>query len=84
VEVEKTMETQRVMTSQSISASCVTRLDTSIRIVLSHGTMTTQRKLVVALEDFEDAGILMVSCWGDEEGEVVHLENDDTCKLTFM
>jgi len=38
----------------------------------------------VALEDYNDAGALMVSCLEEEEGGVDHPENSNICKLTLM
>jgi hypothetical protein len=41
-------------------------------------------QFAVASEGYEDSCALVVSCWKEEEGGVSHIENDDTCKLTFM
>lgn len=38
----------------------------------------------VALEDYNDAGALMVSCLEEEEGGIDHLENSNIFKLTLM
>jgi hypothetical protein len=35
-------------------------------------------QFVVALEIYEDASDLVVSCWEKEEGGVSHLKSDDT------